>query len=390
MRRATREDGCRRLRWRRRFGLAACLSLAVLFPELSRSAETPVEPAATIDRIVRSYHQEGRFSGSVLVATADRVVYRKALGLADESWEVPNTLDTRFQIGSLTKQFTAALLLELQHQGKIDLDAPMTRYLPAYRADIAQIVTLRQLLGHTGGIPDFVRRPDIMEIVKNPITPRELLRDYCSGSLEFKPGSQFRYSNCGYLILGAIYERVAARSYAEGLAELVARAGMRDTGVASPRDVVPRLASGYVEEKGVRRRAPYIDWSIAFSSGSAYSTVEDLWRWRQALRNGSALWPGADEEIFSPRPFGYSFGWHVGRTNRDQLEEFLASDYDVHPASADMMLRVASHSGDLLGFHSCMTLFLDGSWTIILLDNHDSKVLPILAAEVLRALVPAS
>ena len=376
-------------RWPERLlPVAVILSLAAISPHSSRSAEPSREPGEAVDQIVQSYHREGRFSGAALVAVGDRVAYRKALGLADETWSLPNTPATRFQIGSLTKQFTAALLLEMSHRGKIDLDAPIAGYLPDYRADVARRVTARQLLTHTAGIPDFVRRADIMEIVKRPVTPTQLLTSYCSEPLEFSPGSRFKYSNCGYLILGAIYERIAGRTYGEGLAALVAAAGMRDTGLAGPRDVVPRLASGYIKEDGVLRKAPYIDWSIAFSSGSLFSTVEDLWRWRQALHNGAALWRGAEGEIFSFGRFGYSFGWHVGRTDRDHLKEFLSDDYDAHPPSPDMTLRLASHSGDLPGFHSCMTVFLDGSATVILLDNHDSKTLPTLAAEIVRALLP--
>src|SRR5262249_26891553 len=293
-------------------------SLLFILGALCAAAATREE--AAFDRVVQSYHRGGRFSGAVLVARNDTVVYERAVGLADETWGVPNTIHTRFQIGSLTKQFTAALILDLEHAGKIDGDAPLSRYLPDYRSDTAARITIRTLLNHSAGVPDFVRRPDIMEVVMHSVTPPQLIARYCSDPLEFDPGTQFKYSNCGYLILGAVYEKVSGQSYSQGLAALVSRAGMHDTGVAGPRDLIPNLASAYVEDGGIQKRAPYIDWSVAFSSGSVFSSVEDLWRWRLALGKGTALWPGAHRDIFSFRPFGYSLGWHVGRTDRSPLE----------------------------------------------------------------------
>ena len=355
-------------------GVAALLACASAGPSSGR-----------FDALVTGYHAADRFSGAVLVGDRETVVYEKAFGLADEAWNVPNTLDTKFQIGSLTKQFTGTLLLELVEKGRLDLDRPLADYLPDYRADVARAVTLRQLLGHSAGVPDFVRRPDILELLKRPATPAEVVKDDCSGALEFTPGERFKYSNCGYLILGAVYERVAGESYSDGLHRLVARAGLADTGLAGPREVVPRLATAYVSEAGRRLKAPYIEWSVAFSSGAVYSTVHDLWRWRNALLGRRATVTGA-RSLFELRPFGYSFGWHVGATDREHLQKFLQSDYDAEPAPKNAPLRLASHSGDLPGFHSCMTVALDGSWTVILLDNHDSQWLPRLAAEILDAL----
>jgi CubicO group peptidase (beta-lactamase class C family) len=340
-----------------------------------------------IAQILLQYHRHGKFSGSALVGYRDRIIYEGAFGLADETWKVANTPATRFQIGSLTKQFTAALILELAQQGRIDLDATLSAYLPDYRRDVANTITIRQLLGHSAGVPDFVHRSDIMQIVKEPATPQEVISKYCSNALEFTPGTQFKYSNCGYLILGALYEQVTAENYADGLRRLTTRAGLTDTGVSGPRAIVPRLATGYVVENAQQMKAPYIDWSIAFSSGAVYSTVRDLWRWRKELLSGRALGEKATKEVFALRPFGYSFGWHVGRTSRTQLRTFLASDYDAQPAADSADLLLASHSGDLTGFHSCMTLFLDRTWTVILLDNHDSKSLPNLAAEIINALL---
>jgi len=164
----------------------------------------------------------------------------------------------------LTKQFTAALVLELAQKGRLNLDATLSVYLPEYRRDVGDAVTIRQLLGHSAGVPDLVHRSDIMQIVKEPATPQEVISKYCSNAIEFTPSTQFKYSNCGYLILGALYERVTGETYADGLRRLTARAGLTDTGISGPRAIVPRLATAYVVENGQQIKAPYIDWSVAF------------------------------------------------------------------------------------------------------------------------------
>jgi len=300
-----------------------------------------------IAQILQRYHRNGSFSGSALVGYGDTVVYEGAFGLADETWKIANTPATRFQIGSLTKQFTAALILELAQQGRLNLDVTLSTYLPDYRRGVADAVTIRQLLEHSAAVPDFVHRSDIMQILKEPAKPQEVISKYCSNALEFTPGTQFKYSNCGYLILGALYEQVTGETYADGLRRLTARAGLTDTGISGPRAIVPQLATAYVFENGQQIKAPYIDWSVAFSSGAVYSTVRDLWRWRGELLAGRLLGEKATREIFAIRPFGYSFGWHVGRTNQAQLRTFLASDYDAQPAPHSADLLLASHSGDL-------------------------------------------
>jgi CubicO group peptidase (beta-lactamase class C family) len=203
-----------------------------------------------IAQIVLQYHQNGKFSGSALVGYRDTTVYEGAFGYADETWKIANTPATRFQIGSLTKQFTAALILDLAQQGRLNLDATLSTYLPNYRRDVADAVTIRQLLGHSAGVPDFVHRSDIMQIVKEPATPQEVISKYCSNALEFTPGTQFNYSNCGYLILGTLYQQVTGETYADGLRRLTTRAGLTDTGISGPRAIVPRLATGTSLKRG--------------------------------------------------------------------------------------------------------------------------------------------
>jgi CubicO group peptidase (beta-lactamase class C family) len=192
--------------------VAKALTLLFAAIPLAGCATHRTTPDRIVDRVIAPYHRAGKFSGAVLVGLGDEVVYQAAFGLADETWRVANTPETRFRIGSLTKQFTGALILELSRHGRLDLNRTLSVYLPAYRADVGGAITIRQLLSHSAGVPDFVRRPDVMEILKRPASPDEVVSNLCSGALEFKPGTRFQYSNFGYPILGAVYEKVSGES----------------------------------------------------------------------------------------------------------------------------------------------------------------------------------
>src|SRR5207245_7620997 len=170
------------------------------------SCSGPSSSKHKIEQILQRYHRNGSFSGSALVGYGDTVVYERAFGLADETWKIANTPATRFQIGSLTEQFTAALVLELAQKGRLNLDATLSVYLPEYRRDVGDAVTIRQLLGHSAGVPDLVHRCDIMQIVKEPATHQEVISKYCSNAIEFTPNNNIYYKNCGYLFLSRLYE----------------------------------------------------------------------------------------------------------------------------------------------------------------------------------------
>ena len=161
--------------------------------------------------------------------------------MANMEWGIPNTPDTKFRLGSITKQFTAMLTLQLVEQGKIKLDAKISDYLTDYRQDIGQKVTIHHLLTHTSGIPSYTGQPGFFENVsRNPYKVGDFVKKYTSGELEFEPGSKFSYNNSGYFLLGAIIERVTGKAYEQALKELILRSSWyEEHGLRSSRHAYP-------------------------------------------------------------------------------------------------------------------------------------------------------
>src|SRR6266446_6326232 len=167
-----------------------------------------------IDLLMKRYYDYGQFNGSILVAEKGKIIYEKGFGMANMEWAIPNRPDTRFRVGSVTKQFTATLVLQLVEEGKIKLDGKIGDYLADYRKDTGGRITIHQLLNHTSGIPDYTHRPDFSaDISRNPYRVTDFVKKFASGDLEFEPGSKFSYSNSGYSVLGAIIEKVTGKSY---------------------------------------------------------------------------------------------------------------------------------------------------------------------------------
>src|SRR4026209_1556284 len=196
------------------------------------AAQTAAQKAKNIDEVMALASKYQTFNGAVLVAENGKVIYRKGLGLANMEWNIPNTPETRFRLGSITKQFTATLILQLVEQGKIKLDGKLSDYLPDYRKDVGEKVTIHQLLNHTSGIPSYTGLPGFFnEVSRNPYKVDEFVKQYASKDLEFEPGSKFSYNNSGYLLLGAIIEKVTGKPYEQVLKEKIFEPlGMKNSG----------------------------------------------------------------------------------------------------------------------------------------------------------------
>ena len=176
-----------------------CLSIAIIF--VFQYVAVAQDHAAKIQEFLATAHKYRQFNGSVLVAENGKIIYKGAYGQANMEWNIPNTPDTRFRLGSITKQFTATAILQLVEQGKIKLDAKLSDYLPDYRKDTGEKVTIHHLLTHTSGIPSYTSQPGFFQNVsRNPYKVDEFVKKYASGDLEFEPGSKFRYNNSGYFL----------------------------------------------------------------------------------------------------------------------------------------------------------------------------------------------
>lgn len=317
------------------------------------------EKATKIDRLLQLYDSFGDISGAVLVAKDGKIIYESAFGAANREWEIKNTVDTKFRIGSLTKQFTAVIILQLVDEGKLNLKGTISDYLSDYRKDIGQAVTIHQLLTHTSGIPDYIQHPDFVKtIVRNSIPVSVLVNKYCSDDLEFKPGEKFQYNNSGYIILGAIIEAVTGKSYEKNLTErILIPLEMENTGYDSPYSILPKRAMGYQKSGFEYTNAMFIDMSIPYAAGGMYSTVGDLFKWERALKNNRLVSKKLHKKMFKPQENNYGYGWYI-------------KDTPVNVNGTETLKAYCI--GSIYGFKSSISRLIEDNHTIIVLCNNNA------------------
>ena len=328
--------------------------LAILAFQVSAVAQSK---ANKIDNLLSLYHKYGQFNGSVLVADNGKVVYQKGLGLANMEWNIPNAPDTKFRLGSITKQFTSTLILQLVEQGKIKLDGKLTDYLPEYRKDTGDKVTIHNLLSHTSGIPSYTSLPGFFQNVsRNPFTVDDFIKKYASGELEFEPGTKFVYDNSGYFLLGAIIEKVTGKPYEQVLKEnIFDPLGMKNSGYDRWGTILNKRATGYTRSPKGYQTAAYLDMSIPYAAGSLYSTVEDLYLWDQALYGDKVLSAKSKELMFKPNLNNYGYG-------------FVITKATLAPPTK-LAVPVIQHNGGINGFSTTIVRMTNEKRLIVLLDN---------------------
>jgi CubicO group peptidase (beta-lactamase class C family) len=296
------------------------LALAVLAVAGCRQIGLGATPQPTqqqeMEAFVQAHLATGKFMGAVLVARGDEVLFQGGYGKANLELDVPNTTETVFRLGSLTKQFTAAAILQLQDQGRLSVNDTLDRYLPD--APHAGEVTLAQLLSHSSGIPDSLASPGLE--LRQPHTPDEMISLVEGQPLEFTPGSQYHYCNVCYLMLGRIIEIESGQSYADYMAEhIIQPVGMTTTGIDEAGPIVPHRAAGYNWDGQTYRNAEFVDMSNVGGAGVLYSTVGDMYKWDRALYSDTLMSAAARESYFTPRVSkgegqNYAFGWVIAAT----------------------------------------------------------------------------
>lgn len=300
---------------------AAILALALAFGVVAgRCANRLDAKAARFDEVVSHYARCGYFQGVALVAEHGEVIYARGVGDANLQSHTPNGPRTRFGIASLTKQFTAALVLQQAAQGRIRLDGTVTDYLPWYRTDTGRRMTVDQLLHHTSGLPADYNDPEFCDTAqaRRHYEPREFAEKFCQPNLVAEPGSTWAYSNCGYVLVGLILERVTGKPFEDLLNEqLLEPLGMKDTGLDHNDLAQKGGACGYTRHAGPRYTpGPYLDRSHIFSAGAMYSTAEDLLRWNRALTSTNFFSDDVRQAMFRPGKRDWADGWFVTRISR--------------------------------------------------------------------------
>lgn len=314
------------------------------------------DKAAKIDELMKVYNSYQQFNGAVLVAENGKVIFKKGYGMANMEWSIPIETDTRFRLGSITKQFTSMLVMQLVQEGKIKLDGKLTDYLPDYRKDTGDRITIHQLLNHTSGIPSYTGLPNFFQDVsRNPYSVSDFVKKFTSGDLEFEPGTKWNYNNSGYFLLGAIVEHVTGKPYEQVLRERIFdQVGMKNTGYDHHETILAKRAAGYERRPGGYVNAPYLDMSLPYAAGSLYSTVEDLYLWDQALYTEKLLSPQLKEVMFKPGLSNYAYGWIVRKAPLGAQGEPVA---------------IIEHGGGINGFNTIIMRMPESKNLIVLLNN---------------------
>jgi len=342
-------------------GRAILLTIALLYGFLTAVSATPsdiakADDAARIDALVQTYVDRSLFNGSILVARGGEVILKKGYGMANFEWNIPNTPDTRFRIGSMTKQFTSAIIMQSIEEGKLSLEDKLADRVPYYRKDTGSKITIHHLLNHTSGIPSYTNIPNILkEHGRKALSLRDLVTTWCSGDLEFEPGARFAYNNSGYVILGAVIEEVTGKTYEQALKERILEPlGMKASGYDRTESVINHRASGYDNGLNGVRNADFIDMSLPHAAGALYSTVEDLLLWDQALHGTKVLSEAGRAKVFAPGAGNYGYGWFIQKA-------------PVGPSKAER--QVIQHGGGIPGFSSLIVRVPQDRILIVLLNN---------------------
>ncbi|WP_374174975.1 serine hydrolase domain-containing protein [Flavobacterium tructae] len=279
-----------------------------------------------IDQLIASKFQPENPGAVFLAVKKGEVVYRKAFGMANLEMDIKMKPESVFEIGSMTKQFTAVAVLMLAEQGKLKLDDEITKFIPDYPTN-GNKITLHHLLTHTSGIKDFTGIKAIKDIARRDLSPKELVDFFKNEPVDFKPGEQYKYCNSGYVLLGYIIEIVSGQTYEEFVTRhIFKKIGMENTYYASHDKIIKSRVSGYRDREGYVN-TNYISFSIPYASGSILSTVDDLWKWQNAVRSNTLLSPAFTLKAFtnyqlnSKTNIDYGYGWHLEKVKNKMVYE---------------------------------------------------------------------
>jgi D-alanyl-D-alanine carboxypeptidase len=324
------------------------------------------------DGIAQAHIDSGQVAGmSVAIAVDGDIIFQKGFGKEDIERNLPASEHTVYEIGSLTKQFTAVLTMMLVEEGKIDLDGSVRTYLPQ-TPESWQAVTIRNLLNHTSGIKSYTSLPGVAARFTQPVTHDELLGLVKDLPLEFEPGTAFSYNNTAYYLLGMIIEKADGKSYRESLRNRVLRPlNLRRTDVSENDEAVARRATGFNFKEGSLVNVAQVERNWAYSAGAMLSTASEIARWFSAFGDIRLLQPASWELIQAPtklkngQSVDYGFGFAIERL----------------PGS-----RVLGHGGGIPGFASYANLYRDRNLVVVVLSNTDSAPVDRIVAEIAGAL----
>ncbi|MBF2004367.1 MAG: serine hydrolase [Chlorogloeopsis fritschii C42_A2020_084] len=308
------------------------------------------------------------FMGSVLVARAGEVLLSAGYGMANLEHNVPNTPQTKFRLGSITKQFTATAILQLQEQGLLEVQDSISNYLPDYPN--GKKITIHHLLNHTSGIPNYTEFSSFEQTKKIKVTLNDLITRFSSEPLEFTPGERYQYTNSGYVVLTKIIETVSGYSYADYLQHQILKPlEMFDSGCDRQEVILSHRASGYVFTGETYQNADFIDMSWPSGAGAMYSTIEDLYKWEQGLYTDVVLSEASREMMFTPKV--------TIRAAEDGKGYYHGYGGII---CTHFKRKLLYHGGGIDGFSTRIARYPDEQVSIIVLTNIDPAVAtPVVA-----------
>ena len=313
-----------------------------------------------MEQVIQSFVSDNHFMGSVLVARGNEIILEKGYGFANLEWETPNSPSTKFRLGSITKQFTAASILLLEERGKLSVSDPVKKYMPDAPAAWDKI-TIYNLLTHTSGIPSFTSFPDYASLEPFPTTAEQLVKRFRDKPLDFQPGEKWSYSNSGYVLLGYLIEKISGESYEKLVQENIFKPlGMKDSGYDSNSAIIPHRAAGYSPGPNGPENAGYINMTVPLSAGGLYSTTDDLLRWEQGLFGGKLLSPASLQKMTTPFKNDYACGLMV------------------HTANGH---KVIEHGGGIEGFTTALAYYPEDKLTVVVLSNINGPSTPDIASK---------
>ena len=329
-----------------------------------------------IDEFISKAYEYKILNGVIQVAEKDEIIFSKAIGLANIEWNIPHKMDSKFKLASVSKQFTCMLILQLVDEGKINLDRKITDYLPDYPKRQGSKISIRHLMSHTSGIPNYSNFDNwYTELWVKEYSDNEFLELFRNLDLEFEPGTRFNYSNSGYRILATIIEELYNKPFEVVMHEKIFKPlNMTNSGCIDINTIVPQMTSPYEYWNFTFTRSDYYSPTTTLGAGSVYSTMNDMWKWHKALIGSTLISKQLTNEMMSKQinvrnDYGYGLGLFVGNVYiKGKKHEYIG------------------HTGAYAGFHSLYAWFPQSERFILVMNNTGHTQLGFIRNEIMNIL----
>jgi D-alanyl-D-alanine carboxypeptidase len=335
----------------------------------------------TVDTFIESYVKDHNFNGTILISNNSKISYQKSFGLANIPFKIPNKIDTRYKVASITKAFTVVLILQLYEDGKLDLGKNIITYLPDYKGMGGSRVTISNLLNMTSGMRNMDEGTTMESVLKNgipqyqkPYTSDDMLNQYCCDTLVKAPGTEFDYNNADFIILGKIIERISGKSFEQNLQEKILNPlQMNNSGMLTQHILIDNLADTYFFRDDLKTLVNDLPVYIEnwYASGAMYSTAGDILKFSEALFGRKLLKQETLNQMFKSGLGEYGYG------------VWVHNDYEIN----HKMFTVIKRPGAIMGAQAMLFHILEANSTIIILSNTATASLDDFAAEIAKHII---